>query len=180
MATTINWETDINQALKRAKAKKKPIMLDFFNPQCIDCKQMDAVTYQHNDVIEFTNQFVIPLRVRTDNPLAVDFNIQWTPALIVLDQEGKEQHRTAGFFNAEELIPSLLLAMGVVHSGRKEFNEALGCYEKILNDYPTSKSASEAAFQRWANLYRNNHDPKPLKEAFMNLQKKYQDSYMLL
>jgi hypothetical protein len=33
METAISWETDLNQALKRAKAEQKPVLLDFFNPQ---------------------------------------------------------------------------------------------------------------------------------------------------
>jgi hypothetical protein len=134
---------------------------------------MDTVTYPNKNVIEFSNQFVIPLRVRSDNPLAVDFNIQWTPALIVLDQDGKEQHRTVGFFSAEELIPSILLGIGIGHSGKNEFKEAIGCYEKILIDYSASQVAPEAVFQRGVNLYKNTHDPKHLKEAYRHLQEKY-------
>ena len=33
MGKTMNWETEFNQALKRAKTEKKPVLLDFFNPQ---------------------------------------------------------------------------------------------------------------------------------------------------
>jgi uncharacterized protein YyaL (SSP411 family) len=32
MAKTIIWETDMDRALKQAKAENKPILLDFFNP----------------------------------------------------------------------------------------------------------------------------------------------------
>jgi len=33
MNSTLKWESDFDQALKRAKAENKPILLDFFNPQ---------------------------------------------------------------------------------------------------------------------------------------------------
>jgi len=33
MKKAITWETDLNQALIRAKAEHKPVLLDFFNPQ---------------------------------------------------------------------------------------------------------------------------------------------------
>lgn len=33
MKRTMNWETDLNQALKRAKEDNKSILLDFFNPK---------------------------------------------------------------------------------------------------------------------------------------------------
>ncbi len=32
MEQSVQWETDFNQALKRARAEKRPILLDFFNP----------------------------------------------------------------------------------------------------------------------------------------------------
>lgn len=30
--TEIGWLNDMNEALARAKAEKKPVLLDFFNP----------------------------------------------------------------------------------------------------------------------------------------------------
>ncbi len=32
MANTITWEAELNKALARGQAEKKPILLDFFNP----------------------------------------------------------------------------------------------------------------------------------------------------
>ncbi len=32
MGSTIAWETDMKAALTRAQAEKKPILIDFFNP----------------------------------------------------------------------------------------------------------------------------------------------------
>ena len=135
---------------------------------------MDAVTYPNEKVVEFITQNVIPLRVLFDQqPLATEFNIQWTPSLLVLDQDGREQHRTVGFMSAEELIPSLLLGIGYGHFNKSEFKEAIGCYEKILAEYPTSDAAPEATFQRGVSLYKSTHDPKPLKEAYTHLRDTY-------
>lgn len=32
MAKDIQWESDLQKALAKAKAEKKPILMDFFNP----------------------------------------------------------------------------------------------------------------------------------------------------
>lgn len=32
MGDAIQWENDLNKALLRAKAEKKPVLMDFFNP----------------------------------------------------------------------------------------------------------------------------------------------------
>jgi hypothetical protein len=33
METKIKWETELDKALDRSKIEKKPVFLDFFNPQ---------------------------------------------------------------------------------------------------------------------------------------------------
>jgi len=69
---------------------------------------MDAVTYPDEKVINFINQHFVTLRLASDDQqYAKEFNIHWTPSIIILDEEGREHHRTLGFLAAEELIPSL-------------------------------------------------------------------------
>ena len=68
---------------------------------------MDAVTYPDDKVAQFINVNLIPLRVKSDSmPLSKDFNVTWTPTVITLDQDEKEQYRTVGFLSPSELIPS--------------------------------------------------------------------------
>jgi len=138
---------------------------------------MDAVTYPQEGLVEFINQQVIPLRVLADQqPMATDFAIKWTPALLILDQQGKEHHRTVGFLSAEELIPSILLGIGNLHFNHNEFKEAIACYDRVLAQSPTSDSAPEAIFQKGVSLYKSTHDPKPLREAYNRLQESYPTS----
>ena len=33
MGNSITWEPDMKAALERARSEKKPVLLDFFNPQ---------------------------------------------------------------------------------------------------------------------------------------------------
>lgn len=138
---------------------------------------MDTVSYPDKKVIEFINNSLISLRVRFDaQPMATDFNLKWTPTLIILDKAGKEHHRTVGFFPAEELIPSLLLGIAKVHFDLNEFNDALSRLEKILSDFPKSGSAPEAIYLKGVCLYKDTKNPKGLKEAYEQLQAKYPES----
>jgi tetratricopeptide (TPR) repeat protein len=138
---------------------------------------MDAGTYPNEAVIDFINQNVVPLQVASDQqPMASDFKVTWTPALLVLDQEGNEHYRTVGFMSAEELIPSILLGIGNLHFNGDDFTKALSSYDKILSKFPQSDAAPEAIFQKGVSLYKSTDDPKPLKEAYMKLQDKYPES----
>jgi len=138
---------------------------------------MDAGTYPNEAVSDFINHNVVPLQVASDQqPIASDFKVTWTPTLLILDQEGNEHHRTVGFMNADELIPSLLLGIGNLHFNGNDFKKALSSYEQIISDFSESDSAPEAIFQQGVSLYKSTNDPKPLKKAYKHLQDKYPES----
>ena len=131
---------------------------------------MGAVTYPDDRVIRFVNERMVPLQVRFDaQPLATDFNVKWTPTIITLDPEGKEHHRTVGFLEPEELIPSLLLGIAKMYFDVDQFDDALANLNKILSEYPKSNSTSEAIYLRGVCLYKKTHDTKLLKEAYEKL-----------
>jgi hypothetical protein len=141
------------------------------------CQQMGAVTFPDAKVIAFIKQNVIPIRVPHDHkPLAEQFQIKWTPALVTLDAEGKEHHRTVGFLAPEELIPSLLLGKAKIEFDHEKFADALVTLETLLKGYPKSGAAPEAIFLRGVCGYKGTNNPKLLKEAYERLAKDYPDS----
>ena len=138
---------------------------------------MDAVTYPQGKVIEFVQKHFIPLRVAFDaQPLATDFQVKWTPTLIVLDAKGKEHHRSVGFLAPEELIPALMLGNAKTHFDQDQINEALAMLEKLLADYPRSDSTPEAIYLRGVCRYKSTHKAQPLKDAYEQLQAAYPSS----
>jgi len=138
---------------------------------------MGAVTFPDAKVIAFINQNVIPIRLPHDHkPLAEKFQVKWTPALVTLDMEGKEHHRTVGFLSPEELIPSLLLGKAKIDFDHEDFSNALLTLGNLLQGYPKSAAAPEAIFLRGVCGYKNAHNPKALKEAYERLAKDYPDS----
>ncbi|MBL7211982.1 MAG: tetratricopeptide repeat protein [Desulfobacteraceae bacterium] len=138
---------------------------------------MDAVTYPEKAVIEFVERNVIPLRIGfNEEPFASDFRIKWTPTLVTLDNEGEEHHRTVGFLDPGQLIPSLMLGIAKVAFDGDQFEAALEYLEKLVADYPKSDSAPEAIYQRGVSRYKKTEDPKPLKEAYEKLADSYPDN----
>ncbi|MFC1835233.1 tetratricopeptide repeat protein [Thermodesulfobacteriota bacterium] len=138
---------------------------------------MDAVVYPNEEVKDFVAREVIPLKLASDEkPYCDDFNVQWTPALIVLDTDGKERHRTVGFMSPEELIPSLLLGIGKSLFENGEFVEASARLEELIAEYAKSAAAPEAIFFRGVADYKGSGDPTPLKEAYEKLILEYPES----
>jgi hypothetical protein len=138
---------------------------------------MGAVTYPNEKVVDFIERHVVPIQVLFDSqPLATKFNIQWTPTVITLDEEGKEHHRTIGFLSPEEFTPSLMLGVAKCHFDRGKFGEAAAMIEEILKDYPKSEAAPEAVYIRGVALYKSTHSAEHLKEIYKRLQSEYPSS----
>jgi tetratricopeptide (TPR) repeat protein len=135
---------------------------------------MDAVTYPTKEVAEFIQSYLIPLRVAFNHdPLARDFNVKWTPTLVTLDPNGKEHHRTVGFLGPEEFVASQVLGHGKMSFDLEKFEEAIERFNSLLKTYPKSEYAPEAIFFRGVSLYKSNHNPKPLREAYDRLTGEY-------
>jgi len=138
---------------------------------------MDAVTYPDKNVAEFLMNNLIPLRVPYNTePLATDFNLRWTPTLIVLDANGKEHYRMIGFIPPEEFVPYLLLGIAKTYFDLGEYNSAIGALDKIISSYPESLAAPESIYLRGVCGYKTTHDIKPLKTAYEKLTKEYPQS----
>ena len=92
-----------------------------------------------------------------------------TPGLVTLDPDGGEHHRTVGFLAPAELIGSLLLGLGKRWYDRDRFAEAVKLFDRLLAEYPEGEGSAEAIFLRGVCLYKQTHDPKPLKQAYEQL-----------
>lgn len=138
---------------------------------------MGAVTYPDQKVAEFINASMVPVQLPSDaKPYADDFNIQWTPVVIVLDENGKEHSRTIGFLSPDEFIPSLLLGMVKVKFDLKQYREALEGLDRLTRDHPQSRVIPEAVYWQGVANFEITHDPQHLKGAYKKLKAEYPSS----
>ncbi len=138
---------------------------------------MDAVSYPNADVIDFINNSLIALRIKPDvQPIASDFNVNWTPTIVTLDKEGKEHHRTLGFLPPDEFISSLKLGIGKTHFDLGEFDKAISTLDALVKDCPQSKAAPEAIYYHGVSSFMVAHDASHLKKAYERLHAEYPDN----
>lgn len=173
----IAWESDILKALARGTAEHKSVVLDFYSPECIGCKQMDAVTFPDQDVSNFIIDRMVPLRVPlADQKLSAEFRVAWTPTLIVLDFYGREHQRALGYIPPDEMVAWLLLGIGKVGLANDQFNEAVLQWTTLLNSYPQSASAPEAVYLRGVARFKSSRSDTALKECCRQLLAEYPGS----
>lgn len=115
---------------------------------------MDTVTYPDPRTIEFVSRYFIALRVSTSvaGPLPGQFHVQYTPTIVVVDEDGKEHHRVVGFLQPEEFIPSMSLGIGKSLFNRGQCGRAVDIFDRILSECPGSQFRQQAEDLRNACL----------------------------
>jgi len=175
--SALEWQTNLGYAEDSALSARKPILLDVYDPSCIGCQQMDAVTYAAKDVVQFIKDHLIPLRKNvSEKSFYEKYPIIWTPTTIILDYDGNEQQRNVGFFAPDEFIPMLFLGMAKVRFGNGEFDGAQFYLNSLLNHYPESEAAPEAMYFKGVNHFKQKNNPQELKTTYEELLAKHPGS----
>lgn len=104
--STLNWTTNINQAMQEAKATNKTIFADFYGDSCSYCKEMDEGTYTDPQVMAKLSQNYVLLKVNVnENPsLSSKYQAYSLPTMVIMDSNGNEIKRIIGYQSPEQLL----------------------------------------------------------------------------
>ncbi len=138
---------------------------------------MDAVTYPTKEVVDFVNEYLVPLRIEVSKKSYYErYNVIWTPTLLMLDYQGYEIQRKVGFLDVVEFMSFMHLGIAKVHLNIKEFDAANVHLKRLFDHFPDSNAVPEAIFFSGVNHYKQNNDPMQLKGAYEKLSKDYPKS----
>ena len=110
-ASSINWQTNVFAALKKAQASNQLVVIDFYADRCPYCKLMDLKTFTDPQVEQQLTGFV-PLKIDTDaqQDIAAYYGIQGLPTMLVIDFTGKPVLGTVGYVPPDFYLKVLDLA----------------------------------------------------------------------
>lgn len=118
-AAPIPWRTDFDQAVAEARARDRPLWVQFTGPWCLYCIKMDRDTFTRAEVVALSRDDYIPVKVRADEreDLVQRFGVSGLPATVLLDSQGQRIDQRDGYVQAEEFV-AFLLASRPVRSER--------------------------------------------------------------
>ena len=101
---------DLDRELAAARARGKPVMLDFYADWCISCKELERYTFSDPEVVRVLSNMVLlqaDVTAYDDADKALiegRFGLPGPPGIIFYDRDGRERpnYRVIGFMPAEE------------------------------------------------------------------------------
>jgi thioredoxin-like negative regulator of GroEL len=134
-AQGLDWLTDYNQAVTKAKQTGKPIFIDCFADWCVWCHRLEKEVYTDSSFLKFSQDF-IPLRINVEDQaegsrIAEQFQVDSLPSILIIESDGTLIDRVNGFHVADELISEI--------QSMWKLNQK----EKLVNDWQTEQKLGE-------------------------------------
>jgi len=90
----VRWEVRFEEAQKKARASRKPIMVDFWAEWCGWCHRLDQTTYLDPTVVKMAGDFVA-VKVDTEGgrkqtEIALRYNVSTLPTILFLSAGGRQ------------------------------------------------------------------------------------------
>ena len=138
--------------------------------------------YPQDQVATFIEGNFIPARLHVREQ-AEDFQrfgerygAQWTPTILELDPDGKEQHRIEGFLEADAFLAQLELGLAKIAFAAKRWQDAERRFRDIVDRHPHTDAAAEALYWAGVSRYKAGGEASALAETAAAFSTRYQDS----
>lgn len=104
----IAWiQQDYDEALAKAEADGKLMMIDVYTDWCAPCKEMDKKTFPAKEVVDKAANFV-PLKIDAEKGQGPEvqkkFGVTGYPTILFVNGKGELVHTVVGLRKADDLV----------------------------------------------------------------------------
>ncbi|SFC51378.1 Protein of unknown function, DUF255 [Flexibacter flexilis DSM 6793] len=99
----IEW-LDIEEAVKRAKKKRKKILIDIYTDWCGWCKVMDKKTFSHPAIAEYINENFYAVKMNAEKRDNIIFNDQ----VYTFNEQGRSHNLAITLLSGQMSYPSVV------------------------------------------------------------------------
>lgn len=164
----IKWEKDLATAIKKAKSKNLPIMIDIYTDWCIWCKELDKNTYANEKVIETAKKIVSvklnPETSKEGEEIAKKYGVKGYPTILFINADGFVLENVGGYVEGEKFVPYMknaiekLSKINAILSSKEPSLEKLDLYmesgneeeaTKLFNNLLSKKSIPEESMPKY-------------------------------
>jgi thiol-disulfide isomerase/thioredoxin len=91
----IQWEEDLDLAMRRAANSGKPVLIHFYGDNCPPCRMLEKKAFRDPQLIDALNSQVIPVRINAERDLktALRMRVNRWPTDVYLFPNGDEIYR---------------------------------------------------------------------------------------
>lgn len=129
-------------------------------------------------VAELIEGTFIPVRfhIKTRPDTWKRFGIRWTPTILILAADGKEQYRIEGFLPVDDFLAQLHLGLGYWAVNRKDWAAAEREFREVEQSFPETDAAPEALYWEGVARYSATHDGAELRKLAEQFRTRYSDT----
>ncbi len=105
----INWHSH-DEGLALATQEQKKMFVHFYADWCAYCRKMAKVTFKDPAVVDYLNNYFIPVRVNSDHnrELARKYYIRGLPSTWFVTETGEKISSLPGYIDAKMLMNALI------------------------------------------------------------------------
>lgn len=95
--TAVDWQPNLTTALAVASRTQRTVIADFYTDWCVECHQMDRVTFADSAFAARTRRYVwVKVNAEKDTLAARRYGVQGYPTIVVMRPDGREYDRVLG------------------------------------------------------------------------------------
>jgi thiol-disulfide isomerase/thioredoxin len=117
----INWLTDIDAALTKAKQEDKYVMVYFYGVKQYNyaCQRMESEVFGNEQVIDFVNRYFVCVKIDMEEPKGLEifhkYRLTAVPTTVLLRSDGSVVVKIAGaYYTPETFITASKSAIGLI------------------------------------------------------------------